>query len=91
MFAIDRTWLRAHRNLSDWRTVDVPHDFVLEGTFTEAADMSHGYLPFGAGWYRKTFTVPAMERGKALRIDFEGVMVAATVHEKKQSRAPRLP
>jgi beta-galactosidase len=39
--------------LFDRRSLSLPHDFVVEGNFSEAADKSHGYLPFGVGYYRK--------------------------------------
>lgn len=61
-------------NMSDaaWRVVHLPHDYVIEGTFTPKGDPSHGSLiPTGA-WYRKTFTLPASDKGKALWLDFDG-------------------
>jgi|GEM_PF-176742 len=58
---------------SSWRKVHLPHDFVVEGTFDPKADKSHGYLPTGVGWYRKSFTLPASDKGRALWIDFDGV------------------
>ena len=30
---------------SAWRTVNTPHDFVVEGAFSPNADRGHGYLP----------------------------------------------
>ncbi len=56
-----------------WRHVDVPHDYVVEGKFDRNADMSHGYLPAGVGWYRRAFTLSAGDRGRSLWIDFDGV------------------
>jgi len=56
-----------------WRTVDVPHDYVLEGKFTPDADMWHGFLPVQPAWYRRTFTVPVGYRGKSVWVEFEGV------------------
>ena len=36
---------------SSWRTLDIPHDFVVEGTVDEMkGDISHGFLPVGVGW-----------------------------------------
>ncbi len=35
-------------NDSSWRSLNLPHDFVVEGNFSQGADMAHGYLPFGA-------------------------------------------
>ena len=56
-----------------WRTVHLPHDYVLESAFTPQGDPSHGSLiPTGA-WYRKTFTLPASDKGKALWLNFDGV------------------
>ena len=36
-------------NYSDagWRSVNLPHDFVVEGSFNKYADGRHGYLPYG--------------------------------------------
>ena len=56
-----------------WRTVHLPHDFIIEGTFSELGDASHGSLPTTTGWYRKTFNLPAADKGKSLWIDFDGV------------------
>lgn len=56
-----------------WRDVQLPHDFIVEGTFDPKADPSHGFLPKGAGWYRKTFTLPAEDQGKVLWLEFDGV------------------
>ena len=56
-----------------WRTVHLPHDYVVEGQFTPTADPSHGSLPTAPAWYRKTFTLPASAQGKAVWIDFDGV------------------
>src|SRR6185369_7874037 len=56
-----------------WRLLHLPHDFVVEGAFDEKADGSHGFLPKGLGWYRKTFDLPASDKGRSLWIDFDGV------------------
>jgi beta-galactosidase len=58
-----------------WRTLDLPHDWSIEGTFDKnnPATEGGGALPGGIGWYRKQFTVPASSRGKFVAIDFDGV------------------
>eukprot|EP00759_Apiculatamorpha_spiralis_P041426 PhF_6_TR40157/c0_g1_i1/m.59452/K01190/lacZ; beta-galactosidase len=67
-------------NDTTWRVVNVPHDFVVEGTFTPTASMSHGYLPFGVGWYRKHFQVPAGTKSTdVMWIDLDGVQTISTV------------
>ncbi|MBV9866385.1 MAG: DUF4982 domain-containing protein [Abitibacteriaceae bacterium] len=60
-------------NDRNWRSVHLPHDFVVEGTFDRRADASHGFLPGDVGWYRKTFTLPSADRGKRLWLDFDGI------------------
>jgi beta-galactosidase len=66
---------------SGWRTVDVPHDWSIDGPFDakNPTGGGGGFLPAGIGWYRKTFTVPAAERGKLVFIDFDGVMANSDV------------
>jgi len=60
-------------NDSTWRTVNTPHDFIVEGAPNQNADRGHGYLPFNKSWYRKTFTVPADAQGQLVWLDFDGV------------------
>eukprot|EP01116_Phalansterium_solitarium_P023659 TRINITY_DN8402_c0_g1_i1.p1 TRINITY_DN8402_c0_g1~~TRINITY_DN8402_c0_g1_i1.p1 ORF type:complete len:934 (+),score=394.59 TRINITY_DN8402_c0_g1_i1:50-2851(+) len=62
---------------SDWRQLNVPHDFIVEGIFNETADRNHGYLPFAIGWYRKHFSVPSSWNGQPVYIDFDGVYRAS--------------
>jgi len=65
---------------SSWRAVDLPHDWVVEGGFSPSANMNHGYLPAGVGWYRKTFDVPAADEGRRLYLEFDGIYRDATVY-----------
>lgn len=65
---------------SKWRTVHLPHDYVVEGTFDPRGDVSHGCLPKPIGYYRKTFTVPTRYQGKSVWIDFDGVYRNATFY-----------
>ena len=60
---------------SGWRTLDVPHDWSIEGEFSKdnPASPGGGALPGGTGWYRKTFTIPANDKDKLIFIDFDGV------------------
>ena len=55
-----------------WRTVHLPHDYVLESAFTPKGDASHGSLVPTGAWYRKTFTLPASDKGKTLWLNFDG-------------------
>ncbi len=60
---------------SDWRVLNLPHDWSIEGTFSKEnpASPEGGALPGGIGWYRKTFTIPATSKNKLIYIDFDGV------------------
>ena len=62
-------------NDSQWRRLNLPHDWSIEGEFSEKhpAGTGGGALPGGLGWYRKTFTLPATAKGKLLFIEFDGV------------------
>ncbi|MFP5390811.1 MAG: glycoside hydrolase family 2 TIM barrel-domain containing protein [Gammaproteobacteria bacterium] len=64
-----------------WRKLAVPHDWSIEGPYdqSEPTGRGGGYLPSGAGWYRKTFTVPASEAKRRVRIEFDGVMANSDV------------
>lgn len=63
-----------------WRTVHLPHDYVVEGTFRQGEDAGHGSLPKPTAWYRKTFEIPESYRGKSVWIDFDGVYRNSTVY-----------
>ena len=60
---------------SGWRTLDVPHDWSIEGEFsdTNPAGVAGGALPGGVGWYRKTFSVAAADTGRVVFVEFDGV------------------
>lgn len=65
---------------SSWRRLNLPHDFVVEGTFSPDADMAHGYLPFGVGWYRKHLDTAAFDiNANTMFLDFEGIQTKSTV------------
>ncbi|HKY45236.1 MAG TPA: beta-galactosidase GalB [Pyrinomonadaceae bacterium] len=62
-------------NDSQWRQLNLPHDWSIEGAFSEKhpAGTGGGSLPGGIGWYRKTFTMPLAAKGKLVFIEFDGV------------------
>ncbi len=66
---------RINFNDQNWRTLDLPHDWSIEGQFTKDAPTGGGggYLPTGIGWYRKVFSLPSSVRGKQVSIQFDGV------------------
>jgi beta-galactosidase len=81
----DRGW-RFHRGDStgaevpkfsdaDWRLLDLPHDWSIDGPFDENEPSSFcgAYLPTGIGWYRKRFRLPNSYKNKKLTMEFDGV------------------
>lgn len=58
-----------------WRQLNLPHDWSIEGEFSDKhpAGTGGGALPGGIGWYRKTFTLPTSARGKVVFIEFDGI------------------
>src|SRR5687767_9010461 len=51
---------------SDWRTVDLPHDWSVEGTISSENHVDNGFLPRGVGWYRRLFRLEESDRSKHL-------------------------
>ena len=65
---------------SDWRLLDVPHDWAIEGPFRQDLDGYTGKLPWqGIGWYRKQFDVSVKDKAKQFYLDFDGAMANAEV------------
>lgn len=63
---------------SNWRKLDLPHDWSIEGQLSPTLASCTGYLPGGIGWYRKHFEI----KDKAARhyIYFEGVYNRSEVY-----------
>jgi beta-galactosidase len=65
---------------SDWRELDLPHDWAIEGPFDQSHDARTGGLPvYGTAWYRKHFFIGEDQKGKSITIEFDGVMNNAEV------------
>ena len=67
---------------TSWRSLDLPHDWAIEGNFSEdnPSGTGGGALPGGIGWYRKTFTFTPSMKGKQVYIDFDGVYMNSTIY-----------
>ena len=65
-----------------WRSLDVPHDWSIEGPYAETNTTAGagGFLPAGIGWYRKHFVTPATFRDKAVSVQFDGVYMNTDVY-----------
>jgi beta-galactosidase len=66
-------FLRSAYDDSSWQSVNVPHDYVVEGTIDPKADEAHGYLPVEPAWYRKMISIPVTDKGRRLWLEFDGV------------------
>ena len=66
-------------NDGQWRTLSLPHDWSIEGPFSEQWASATAYLPGGIGWYRKTFLLPQNMQGKHVFIYFDGVYKSSEV------------
>jgi beta-galactosidase len=66
---------KADFNDTNWRKLDIPHDWSIEGPFGEKEPTGGkgGYAPTGIGWYRKHFRLPDSYKGKQITIEFDGV------------------
>ncbi len=66
---------------SAWTKIDLPHDWAVELPFVNERNLiSHGCKPLGRahpetsiGWYRKTFELPASDKGRRISLEFDGV------------------
>lgn len=71
----------AEFNDKNWRSLDLPHDWSIEGQINpkNPTGKDGGYFPAGTGWYRKTFLAPNDWKDKKISIYFEGVYMNAEV------------
>ncbi|MBO4445262.1 MAG: DUF4982 domain-containing protein [Bacteroidaceae bacterium] len=72
---------------SNWRSLNLPHDWAIEGSFSKdnPSGTGGGALPGGIGWYRKHFRVSDITenpdvRQKQLLVKFGGVYMNSSVY-----------
>ncbi len=67
-------------NDSQWRLLNLPHDWGIEGPFHQEYSGETGKLPWwGVAWYRKHLDVPLADAGKNIYLDVDGAMAYASV------------
>jgi len=72
---------------SEWRSLDLPHDWAVELPFVwDEEQNSHGYKPLGRrypetsiGWYRRAFDIPKEDSGRRIWVEFDGAFRSALV------------
>ena len=69
-------------NDKGWRTLDLPHDWAIEGDFNEhnPSGTGGGALPGGIGWYRKSFKISGQQNDYVFSIEFDGVYMNSSVY-----------
>ena len=80
----DFPFLQLDFNDSDWESVNLPHDWAIDGPFYEGDNPEvgggMGRLPVqGVAWYRKNLNIPADDAGRSIFLEVEGAMSYAMV------------
>lgn len=76
---IDFPFVQDEFDDSGWESVDLPHDWAIEGPFFEGPDAEvtggMGRLPSpGVAWYRRDLDIPASDVNKSIFLDIDGAM-----------------
>ena len=67
-------------NDSNWRSLNLPHDWGIEGPFDISYPGETGKLPWwGVAWYRKHLEIPAADQGRRIYLDIDGAMSYSAV------------
>ena len=66
---------------SNWRVLNLPHDWAIEGDFSQdnPSGVGGGALPGGMGWYRKTITMTEADLKGRVFLQFDGIYMNGTV------------
>ncbi len=65
---------------SEWRKLNLPHDWGIEGPFKQELPGETGKLPWpGIGWYRKHFKLESGDAEKRISLEIDGAMSYANV------------
>jgi beta-galactosidase len=76
-------------NDSNWRNLNLPHDWAVELPFQNSQNSdieSHGFKPIGGqypensiGWYRKKFMINKKDLGQRFSLQFDGIFRNANI------------
>jgi len=68
-------------NDSEWKMVDIPHDWAVEQPFILEGNGNTGKLPWkGEGWYRNNIHIPGQYMGKRIYLLFDGIMAFPSIY-----------
>lgn len=68
-------------NDNNWRNLNLPHDWSIEGTFSQENRGGQGaaFLPTGIGWYRKHFQITPKDIQRSIWVEFGGAYMNSDV------------
>ncbi len=76
----DVAYARPDYDDSQWRLLNLPHDWGIEGPFKQEYDGETGKLPcWGVAWYRHHLPLTADDQGRRIFLDVDGAMAYASV------------
>lgn len=76
----DVAYINSTFNDSGWRRLDLPHDWGIEGPFSQSLPGETGKLPWaGVGWYRKHFTVGPNTSDQRYYLQIDGAMAYSMI------------
>ncbi len=64
---------------SDWRHLNLPHDWAVEGGFDPQANMAQGYRQRGTAWYRRYLRIDPADHGRHFELQFDAIATHSTV------------
>ncbi|MGC3978229.1 MAG: glycoside hydrolase family 2 TIM barrel-domain containing protein [Paludibacteraceae bacterium] len=67
-------------NDSQWKNIDIPHDWSVSEKLESKNASCMGFLPGGIGWYRKTLNIAANKQGEKVYLYFEGIYNRSKVY-----------
>jgi beta-galactosidase len=63
-----------------WRKLDLPHDWGIEGPFSQELPGETGKLGWpGVGWYRKHVALPKSDAGRRIALELDGAMAYSAI------------
>lgn len=73
-------YVQVHYDDSEWRRLDLPHDWGIEGDFHQDYPGGTGKRAWwGTGFYRKYLDIPELDRGKQFYLEIDGSMSITSV------------
>ncbi|WP_248282117.1 beta-galactosidase GalB [Mucilaginibacter robiniae] len=80
----DFAFVQSSFNDTQWRKIDLPHDWAIHEPFYKEANAivggGMGRLPVqGVAWYRKKLNIAKADKGKSIYLDIDGAMSYAMV------------